>query len=334
MNWPHFFLDLALRGLLISGVSAMAVWKLRGRARNIAAAFGLCALLLLPAAQLLPRWGVTLPDAADAISAVSHAATAWQLPLAVWGAGCLVIMARLLPGWMRLRQWRIESVRASNMRILAETRDAALDLGLHPVPEVRIAAFRTMPVVCGFWRGVVYLPEESLQWPAERLRIVLLHELAHLRRRDPGMQTLAWLACALHWFNPLVWVLHRAWLRGRELATDALVLSTGVTPKGYAMHLVEIAERCRTRVPRLLPAAPMAGPGLEQRVRHILSWVPRPPGGRRGTAVALLLGAAALVTAAATFLPRPVPPLPGTPEEIEADLRLSANPFPDEPAAP
>jgi beta-lactamase regulating signal transducer with metallopeptidase domain len=332
MNWPHFFLDLALRGLFISGVSALAVWKLRGLQRNIAAAFGLCALLLLPAAQMLPRWGVTLPNAADAISAVSIAATSWQMPLTIWGAGCLIVIARLLPGWMRLRQWRLESVRASNIRILAETRDAAMDLGLRSVPEVRITAFRTMPVVCGFWRGVVYLPEDALKWTTERLRIVLLHELAHLRRRDPGMQTLAWLACALHWFNPLAWVLHRAWLRGRELATDALVLSTGVTPKGYAMHLVEIAEKFRVRVPQMLPAAPMAGPALEQRVRHILSWVPRPSSGRRGLAIAILLSAAGLVAAAATFLPHPAAPLPGTPEEAEADLRLSANPFPDEPA--
>ncbi len=332
MNWPHFFLDLAIRGLIISGVSAVAVWKLRGRQRTVAAAFGRCARLLLPMAQLLPNWGVTLPDAAAALSAVSVAASSWQLPFAVWGAGFLIIMARLVPGLMRLRQWRLESVRASNMRILAETRDAADTLGLGSVPEVRLAAFRTMPVVCGFWRGTVFLPEDALKWTTERLRIVLLHELAHLRRRDPGMQTLAWLACALHWFNPLAWVLHRAWLRGRELATDALVLSTGVAPKGYALHLVEIAEKFRTLVPRTVPATPMAGPGLEQRVRHILSWVPRPPGGRRGMAIAILLTAAALVTAAATFLPRPLAPLPGTAEEREVETRLNANPFPDEPA--
>jgi beta-lactamase regulating signal transducer with metallopeptidase domain len=330
MNWPHIFFDLALRGLIISGVSAVAVWKLRGLPRTVAAAFGLCALLLLPVAQMLPRWGVALPSAADAIHSVTAAAASWQAPLAVWGAGFVIILARLIPGWMRLRQWRLESVRASNMRLLAETRDAALELDLRSVPEVRITAFRTMPVVCGFWRGVVYLPEEALKWPTERLRIVLLHELAHLRRRDPGMQTLAWLACALHWFNPLAWMLHRAWMRGRELATDALVLSTGVAPKGYALHLVEIAEKFRARVPQMLPASPMAGPALEQRVRHILSWVPRPPGGRRSMGIAILLAAAGLVTAAATFLPEPVAPLPGTAAEAEADLRLSADPFPAE----
>ena len=188
-----------------------------------------------------------------------------------------------------------------------------------------------MPAACGVWRGTVFLPADALKWTTEQLRMVLLHEVAHLKRRDPGMQALGHLACALHWFNPLVWMLHRTWLREREMATDALVLSTGVAPRGYAMHLVDIAEKFRDLMPRPLPSAAMAGPGLEQRVRHILQYVPRPPGGRRGMAVAILLTAAGLVTAAATFLPRPLAPLPGTPEEKEVETRLAADPFPDEP---
>ena len=116
------------------------------------------------------------------------------------------------------------------------------------------------------------------------------------------------------------------------MATDALVLSTGVTPKGYAMHLVDIAEKFRALMPRPLLSAPMAGPGLEQRVRYILSWVPRPSAGRRGLAVAVLLVAAGIVTAAATFLPRPLAPVPLTPQEIEVQTRLNADPFPAEPA--
>jgi len=217
------------------------------------------------------------------------------------------------------------------MRVLAETREAALTLGLHTPPEVRISPFRLMPAASGLFRGTVFLPEDALKWTTEQLYMVLLHELAHLKRRDPGMQALAHLACALHWFNPFVWMLHRTWLREREMACDALVLSTGVAPKGYALHLLDIAERFRALMPRPILSAAMAGPGLEQRVRNILSYVPVRSGGRRGLVVAILLTAAGLVTAAATFLPRPRVPLPGTPQEIEVGLRLSADPFPAEP---
>ncbi len=339
MNWHLFFLDLVIRGLLISSVAAFAVWKLRGRKRTVAAAFGLCALLALPATLLLalpatlllPRGSVTLPGVAAVLEEVRKEPASWAVPITLWGVGFLLIAARLLPGWMRLQQWRKMSARATNMRLLAETREAALTLGLHPLPEVRLANFRAMPAACGVWRGTVFLPEDALKWTTEQLRMVLLHELAHLKRRDPGMQALGHLACALHWFNPLVWLLHRTWLREREIATDALVLSTGVAPRGYAMHLVDIAEKFRNLLPRPLPSAAMAGPGLEQRVRHILQYVPHPPGGRRGMAVAILLTAGGLVTAAATFLPRPLAPLPGTPEKREVETRLDANPFPDEP---
>ena len=328
MNWPLFFLDLALRGLVISGAAAFAVWKLRGRMRTVAAAFGLLALLALPLAQFLPRWEVTMPRAATAVDSVASFAVSWKLPIAVWAAGFLLVAGRLLPGWMRLQQWRRRSTRATNMRIMAETREAAMILDLPAVPEVRLTKWRTMPAACGFWRGTVFLPEDALEWSTEQLQMVLLHELAHLKRRDPGMATLGYLACALHWFNPFVWMLHRIWMRERETATDALVLSTGVAPKCYAMHLIDIADRFRQMADRPMLSAAMAGPGLEQRVRSILSYVPRPPGGRKGMAVAAIFTAGALVTAAATFLPRPQPPLPGSPMAKEVDLRLTADPFP------
>ena len=332
MNWPLFFLDLAIRGFLLASIAAFAVWKLRDRRRTVAAAFGLCSLLLLPATQLIPRWGPEFPGIAGAVEHITAAATAsWGVPVAIWGTGFLLISAMLLPGWLKLREWRRGSVRATNMRIMAEAREAALTLGLNPVPEIRLSKERTMPSATGFWRGVVFLPQDAMKWTRDQLYMVLLHEMAHLKRRDPGMQALGHLACALHWFNPFVWMLHRTWLREREMATDALVLSTGVAPKGYAMHLVDIAEKFRTLMPRRILAAPMAGPGLEQRVRNILSWVPRPPGGRRSLAVATLLFAAGLVTAAATFFPRPLSPLPRTPVEIEVETRFTADPFPSEP---
>jgi len=331
MNWPIFFLDLAIRGLLLASIAALAVWKLRGRQRTVAAAFGLVALLMLPVTQLIPRWGPPLPVVASALETITVVTASWGVPVAIWGTGFLLIAAMLLPSWLKLREWRKGSTRATNMRIMAEAREAALTLELHPVPEVRLSKERTMPFAAGFWRGVVFLPQDATRWTRDQLYMVLLHEMAHIKRRDPGMQALGHLACALHWFNPFVWMLHRTWLREREMATDALVLSTGVQPKGYAMHLVDIAEKFRVLMPRRVLAAPMAGPGLELRVRNILSWVPRPPGGRRGAAIAILLVAAGLVTAAATFLPRPLSPIPLTPAEVEVHTRLTADPFPAEP---
>ena len=61
MNWQNFFLDLALRGLIISAVAALAVWKLRGRKRTMAAAFASSGLL----DQLRPAEEAAEPEATD-----------------------------------------------------------------------------------------------------------------------------------------------------------------------------------------------------------------------------------------------------------------------------
>jgi len=115
------------------------------------------------------------------------------------------------------------------------------------------------------------------------------------------MQALAQLACAIYWFNPLVWI--AAWrLRvERELACDDHVLETGARASDYASHLVEIARsfggaNCGSPV-----AVGMACSHLESRVRSILD-----PNARRrgvnGLKVALAAVIAAVLTAPLAML--------------------------------
>jgi TonB family protein len=86
------------------------------------------------------------------------------------------------------------------------------------------------------------MPRDATGWTAERRSMVLLHELAHVRRGDVATHLAARLALILNWWNPLAWIAWREFLKERERATDDLVLETGARASEYAGHLLDVAR--------------------------------------------------------------------------------------------
>jgi hypothetical protein len=118
----------------------------------------------------------------------------------------------------------------------------------------------------------VLLPADAPGWPLDRLRIVLGHELAHVRRGDWIVQMAAGLLRSAYWFNPLVWIACRQLRLESEHACDDAVLNLGVEGTAYASELVDIARACRSERPLFVPAAAIARPSsLERRVRAMLN---------------------------------------------------------------
>jgi hypothetical protein len=126
-----------------------------------------------------------------------------------------------------------------------------------------------MPVTWGWWRPIVLLPVEADEWSLARRRVVLLHELAHIKRRDCATQLVAHLACSFYWFNPLVWYAARRMCIERERACDDLVLNRGCKPSDYAGHLLEIAQNFR-RVPQVAAIAMARSSNLEGRITALM----------------------------------------------------------------
>lgn len=121
------------------------------------------------------------------------------------------------------------------------------------------------PFVLGFFRPVIYLPEGM----AEREHI-LLHERCHVRWGDPLVKGLFYLACCLHWFNPLAWLAFVLCGRDMEMRCDEAVLrSLGPQVRSdYAQALLNFATG------RRMAPAPLAfGEGdTGKRVKHVLTW--------------------------------------------------------------
>lgn len=127
-----------------------------------------------------------------------------------------------------------------------------------------------VPVAWELWRPAVLMPRGAQDWPEQRRRVALLHELAHVRRRDCQMQLVAQLALALHWPNPLVWRAVRRLRVEREHACDDAVLSLGTRASDYAEQLLVIARGLLPREPAWASVAMARTPQLEGRVAAIL----------------------------------------------------------------
>ncbi len=130
-----------------------------------------------------------------------------------------------------------------NSEVYSAFTAACTTLNIRQRVKLLLHPDQTIPVVWGIFRPRLMLPVAAQVWSVEQLRSVVLHELAHIKRRDIPGQLLTQLACALHWFNPLVllaaWRLHVE----RERACDDLVLASGVRASAYAEHLLNVAPR-------------------------------------------------------------------------------------------
>jgi hypothetical protein len=150
---------------------------------------------------------------------------------------------------------------------------ASAMLGLTRTPRLLASTGVAVPFTCGLLRPVLVVPSSALAWDDERIQVVLLHELAHVVRRDCLLQAVSHVVCALYWFNPLAWLGARQLRAERERACDDLVLASGTAGAAYAQHLLDIARAATVDArPRLANAAlAMARPSeLEGRLLAIL----------------------------------------------------------------
>lgn len=167
--------------------------------------------------------------------------------LIVWFGGVILLFIRLLIGFSATALLARRAVEFKDMARVHLFSSLAAELDLEGKVRLLRSEQTLMPIVCGILRPAILLPASADQWSRERLRLVLLHELTHVARRDCLTQILAQLACAFYWFNPLVWYAARQLRLEREKACDERVLGVGTKPSEYAHHLLEIARSMQDR---------------------------------------------------------------------------------------
>src|SRR6266508_1451947 len=196
----------------------------------------------------------------------------WPLvALAAWTAGALLVGARLAFGMLRVRRIRREAAPIRDAEWTEETRRLSRELELDRSVELLESARVPVAMTSGLFRPLLLLCRQARLWEVERRRVVLLHELAHVRRGDWLWLLLAEGALAFYWWHPLAWLLERQVRRDCERACDDLVLAAGTKPSVYAGHLLGIFRSLSAVAHPVAPAVASARPShFEGRLRAIL----------------------------------------------------------------
>jgi beta-lactamase regulating signal transducer with metallopeptidase domain len=315
----HLFLSVAVLMVLAVTVISPVVpdWKL-----------GLIPVEEVAVDRAAPSATIDLPEAApegaiDRPRETASPENRVQRTLAgVWVLGSALLLLWMVLGVM-YSWWLNRQARPTESSQLRDRFHWALEqVGLRPGAALVESEVVKIPVVFGFIRPTVILPTHATRWSEDRLRAVLLHESAHIRRKDLVFQFLAKLTCAIYWFNPLAWLIERKLFLAGERAADDQVIRQEVPPADYAEHLMETSVELGTeRNPIWATAAMAEGTAFKDRILSILD-----PNIRRGepnmsNQAAVTLAATAMVFSLLAFSPWRGASSPSAPEVSSATQR-------------
>jgi beta-lactamase regulating signal transducer with metallopeptidase domain len=195
-----------------------------------------------------------------------------QLILPVWIAGFAISALILLIGLARLAWLASRSQLIGHGKCREMLDQIAGACGVQRPVLLLQSDHPSLLVTWGLLVPKVILPASAGEWSEGRARVVLSHELAHIRRGDWIVQMAGELLRAVYWFNPLMWIVCRRLRLESEHACDDEVISMGVEGPDYATHLVDLARGLRHSRQTWFPAPAMARPSsLERRVRAMLN---------------------------------------------------------------
>ena len=191
--------------------------------------------------------------------------------LALWSLGVLALLTRLTASLVRVSRIVGDAWPHDDERLTSMLRALARRVGLRRPVQLLSAQGTAIPFTAGTLRPVIVLPVGAETWSVEKQEAVLLHELAHVARLDVWTSLAAHVACALYWFNPLVWIAARRMRIEGERACDDAVLRFGTRASDYADQLLDVVRETRNRWAPAVAVAMARRSAFEGRLLAILS---------------------------------------------------------------
>lgn len=149
--------------------------------------------------------------------------------------------------------WRLRGLRRSGIAIDPLEIDPVIRRTISEFSSSRSATLATsekvsVPAAIGFFKPMIVIPAWALrELPPEELNIIVLHEIAHLRRWDDWTNLLQKVVRAVFFFQPAVWWIESRLSLEREMACDDQVIAATANPRGYAKCLVAFLEKSFAR---------------------------------------------------------------------------------------
>jgi len=283
---------LATVPLLIVAIAAFFLRRASAEARSLIWRSAIVALLIVFVGRQLPlhwiAWVVPSALAAPLVALgrvqVTGSALAPQTSadaivgsaiirglFLVYAAGVVAVLIPTVIGLARGRSRLRRAMRVHGGRWERVLDEARGTLGIARPVRIFVDVTAAVPMTWGFVRPVVVLPRVATSWDNEQLRIVLLHELGHVRARDWVFNLIGRVVCALYWFHPGVWWVARGLREDCELACDDRVIAAGVRRSDYAELLVSAATALRSARADAEPALALSERrGLRARLTAVL----------------------------------------------------------------
>ncbi len=273
------FVSTLWQGTALSVLVGIGLWATPRTNASTRFAIWLTAFLLLallPLGAFAPHFGAASPTVAVAGISAEHVhfnldpRWAWAIAL-LWACGSLYHAASLARSGFRLRSLLDISTLVEAGELDAEVR-AALLLSSKQV-QLRLSDRVNAPCAVGFFHPSIFIPRWLwTRLTSDELRQIVVHEGAHLRRRDDWTNLLQKFALTLFPLNAALYWIERRLCLEREIACDDAVLATTLSPAKYAACLAGLAEKKMLRqTASLAPGAWSHQSELLLRVQGILN---------------------------------------------------------------
>lgn len=281
----HFLWQGVLIGLLLAIVLWFAPADDVGRSnyRYGSAMLALALVILAPLLTFFWQWlgqgggsVVAFSHSSMAMFAVIDAAVAWHMPplllrllLACWAAGVSWYAMKMLLAWVALQYLQRTQVHATPQWVARQVETLAEQMSIMRPVRIIVSGVINTPMTLGWLRPIIILPVTLLTgMQMDQLRLLLAHELAHIRRHDYVVNMVQNMVRILLFYHPLVHWICRILDEERELCCDHIALECSSSRMQYAKALLSLQEQ-----PHPLPALAAASTSkhaLLRRIRRIL----------------------------------------------------------------